>query len=826
MNKSENKRRSIIIHLLIAVVISLVLSHTVFSELFISGTVDGMIRIEATAKKNWLALGTDIRVASVAVDGQEIPLDELECSGPWEQRDGVIMIVNPQEPGYLQYHVESAGELEVVFQKHEGSGIAKIEVNGKSVARTDLYSKKWNSVVCTRKLGEISILQHKGTFVFLSMFLWISISLLKYLIQYLKENRKKRLAIVMVALMLTVACMLSGGIADRIAFTICLLMVWLVLILSVAFQYLEQYEKYGENLKSAIILFVSGILSSVYVYIIIELLNGNDNWSLNYAVGNTLIYLAIYLLVYFAVRSVTIAVAGQMLVCYLFAVANFYVKSFRGTPIVPEDLLAAGTAKNVFLNYKYTLPNEIIVGVLLLAAYLIVFAGVYGLRRQKKCVVLCNVFPTSIIIALIAANAFFAQPLDLWDLNNNVQKYGLALSFISNVRRSVIQQPEGYSKLDAESHMDMFVEQDEQTDSAEEFNPTVIAIMNESFSNLREAAPGLDDDAYLSYYKSLSDNVVKGKLYVSVFGGRTANTEYEFLTGNSMSFLPGSLPYQQYITRDGTYCITQILKARGYKTIAIHPYGGKGYNRYRVYPRLGFDEFLDVKDFEDPELMRDLYISDRCSYEKIIEKFEENQGSGKPAFIFNVTMQNHSGYETGYFGDDVLRVAGYEGQFPKTEEYLTLIKKSDEALSGLLDYFSKVDEPVVIVLFGDHQPAIEEEFYQAMNNGKPSSEWTLDEDQQKYVTPFFIWANYDIEEKQNVVTSANYLSTLLFETAGMKEVPYQKFLSELREKIPAINANGYMKEDGKWYTSKEDEPLLQQYWIWQYANMFDKKIHY
>ena len=825
MNKSENKKRSIIVHLLIAVIISVVLSHTVFSELFISGSVDGTIRIEATAKKNILALGTDIRVASVAVDGQEIPLDELECSGPWEQRDGVILIVNPQEPGYLQYHVESAGELEVVFQKHEGSGIAKIEVNGKSVARTDLYSKEWDSVACTRKLGKVSIFQHKAVFILLTVFFWMSISLPKYLIGYLKEDRKKRIAIVTAALALAAACMLSGGIADKIAFAGSLLIVWFVLILSVPFHCLEQCEKYGENLKSTVSFIVSGILSSVYVYIVIELVNGNNNWNLDYAVGNTLVYLAIYLLIYFMGRSVTIAAVGQVLVCYLFAVANFYVKLFRGTPIVPEDLLAAGTAKNVFLNYKYTLPNEIIVGVLLLAAYLIVLGGFYGLRRRKKKAVLAGTLPASIIVALIAADAFFAQSLDLWNLNNNVQKYGLALSFISNVRRSVIQQPEGYSKSDVESHVDMFVENEEQTDSTEEFNPTVIAIMNETFSNLKEVDPELDDDVYLSYYKSLSDHVVKGKMYVSVLGGGTANTEYEFLTGNSISFLPGSLPYQQYVTKDGTYCITQILKARGYKTIAIHPYDGKGYNRYRVYPRFGFDEFLDINDFEDPELVRNLYTSDRCSYEKIIEKFEENQGSGNPAFIFNVTMQNHSGYETGYFGDDVLRVEGYEGQFPKVEEYLTLIKKSDEALSGLLDYFSNVDEPVVIVLFGDHQPAVEEEFYQAMN-GKPSSEWSLEEVQQKYVTPFFIWANYDIEEKQNVVTSANYLSTLLFETAGMKEVPYQKFLSELHEKIPAININGYMKEDGKWYTSKADEPLLQQYWIWQYANMFDKKIHY
>lgn len=106
-----------------------------------------------------------------------------------------------------------------------------------------------------------------------------------------------------------------------------------------------------------------------------------------------------------------------------------------------------------------------------------------------------------------------------------------------------------------------------------------------------------------------------------------------------MAFLQGTVPYQQYITRNGTYSIVQILKERDYHTVAIHPYDKTGYSRYRVYPRLGFDEFLDVSDFEDAELIRDRYISDRDSYEKVIEEFEKIEETGKQAFIFNVTSR-------------------------------------------------------------------------------------------------------------------------------------------------------------------------------------------
>lgn len=156
-----------------------------------------------------------------------------------------------------------------------------------------------------------------------------------------------------------------------------------------------------------------------------------------------------------------------------------------------------------------------------------------------------------------------------------------------------------------------------------------------------------------------------------------------------MAFLQGSIPYQQYITRNGTYSIAQILKTRGYHTTAIHPYDKRGYNRAQVYPKIGFETFLDVSDFENAELIRDRYISDRDSYKKVIEEFEKIRQSGQPAFIFNVTMQNHSGYDAGCFTENAVRIPGHEGEFPNAEEYLTLIRESDVAIPMLIDYFSK-----------------------------------------------------------------------------------------------------------------------------------------
>ena len=103
----------------------------------------------------------------------------------------------------------------------------------------------------------------------------------------------------------------------------------------------------------------------------------------------------------------------------------------------------------------------------------------------------------------------------------------------------------------------------------------------------------------------------------------------------------------------------------------------------------------------------------------------------------------------------------------------------------LIDYFSKIEDPTVIVFFGDHQPMLEESFYETLA-GKPLTEWTLAEAQSRYIVPFFIWANYEIDAEENVFTSANFLSELMFEKAGMKLLPYQEFLKSVREEIPVL----------------------------------------
>lgn len=171
-----------------------------------------------------------------------------------------------------------------------------------------------------------------------------------------------------------------------------------------------------------------------------------------------------------------------------------------------------------------------------------------------------------------------------------------------------------------------------------------------------------------------------------------------------------------------------------------------------------------------------------------------------------------------------MHISGHEGSFPITEQYLSLIRLTDEDTRSLIDYFRGVDREVIILFFGDHQPNLEKGFYD-LAYGHNTSTLPLSEFQRKYITPFYIWSNKGLEARDEGYTSINYLSQLLLETAGLKNTPYGYFLSDLQEEWPVINANGAMDSEGNWYYLTDEEFTgdedIQTYRILQYNRLFD-----
>ena len=578
---------------------------------------------------------------------------------------------------------------------------------------------------------------------------------------------------------------------------------------------------------------------------------------------NLLFFYVLYGLLTALTGSVRMGFRLATLVPMLFGLTNYFVVSFRGSPIVPWDLLSFGTAASVADNYEFVLSWKAFYSVLAFIWMILLSSkSTVKLGRKKLRVISIAAYAALMFLYVgeiqnSAVQSFFGMDTTLFTLNVLYRNNGIAAAFLGNLRFLNIEQPSGYSVDKVEALMKQ-VEADEQgeedaknepeTDAQGETvqatqaetnataeteapassgqYPNIVVIMNEAFSDLSVWGDFATSEEVMPFFKSLQQEAVGGEIYVSVKGGNTANTEFEFLTGDTMGFLPkGSIPYQQYIN-DETPSLASYLKTLGYSTTAIHPYNRTGWDRDTVYEKFGFDEFLDKDSFSSPYRLRG-YISDKSAFDKIREQFSI-KGDDERKFIFEVTMQNHGGYsrETPDFNIYLTlpEVTGKTTSVVATEKYLTLINQTDRALEELIDYFKEQDEPVIVVMFGDHQPSDYITNVIQRICGATTSD-SLADLEQGYRVPFVMWSNYGLEHKYYDGISVNYLSSILMENAGIPLTGYQTFLKKLMETLPVINANVYQDADGNFYNYEDDaySGELKDYQMLQYNHLVDKK---
>ena len=145
----------------------------------------------------------------------------------------------------------------------------------------------------------------------------------------------------------------------------------------------------------------------------------------------------------------------------------------------------------------------------------------------------------------------------------------------------------------------------------------------------------------------------------------------------------------------------------------------------------------------------------------------------------------------------------------------------------MVEYYGTQEEPTVIIFFGDHHPNLTTAMYKKIYEGRDDY-YALENFQKRYMVPFMIWANYDIEEKSNVELSTNYLTAYMKQAIGISMTGYDKFLMDLYEKVPMITGNCYKGDDGKFYswdsdTETEYTELLEKYRLVQYNGLIDSK---
>lgn len=510
--------------------------------------------------------------------------------------------------------------------------------------------------------------------------------------------------------------------------------------------------------------------------------------------------------------------------------AQYFVRVHKGTAILPSDVLGMATAMSVAGGYVYKIDGTVILGIAIAAVGWCLCSLMHGCEaasekgraprrckeaasekdrapRRRKLAVAGNLGVAAAcvgslvaLITLVDFGVALGVRVDGWDTARSYERYGAITSFVAAAQDLEIPRPAGYSTAQAVADEQELA--DDHAASADpdahaaaqaqfaETRPSIVCVMNESFSDMSlydGLGVGYEGPAY---FNSIDDALVRGQLAVSTYAGGTCNTEFEFLTGNTLGYLgKGAYPYTLY-DLSTTDNLASQLSSLGYDTCAIHPNLGTNWNREGIYAGFGFDEFLTIDEFEDAPQFHS-GVTDAATYEEVLERL---RGSSSPQFIFDVTMQNHSSYDQGNIDPGLLR--GYkpdyldESQAAELNEYLACIDASDRDLEWFIGELRKLDRPVLLVFFGDHQASVSA----AVNDAMFPDEADQTHGARMYLTDYLVWANYDVTGAGSMrveEASSSTLGALALDAVGAPLSGYQEAQLGAHLSMPTISALSY-----------------------------------
>lgn len=577
------------------------------------------------------------------------------------------------------------------------------------------------------------------------------------------------------------------------------------------------------NLKSKISFFYP-LLAIAFAILVTESFCGQHFFERGvfFYLLNLFVYAFIYFLTYLVSGKIKLSGVVTFAFPSVFSFINYYICSFRGNPIMAADFFSLGTAADVASHYSIDFPSNVIKCVFLFA----VFLGILLIIRVDEnltlpALVRNRVF--SFIYVLVFIWFFFisAYPADmsLFDFDGGIQNVydnqGIMPGFVLSIRKLQVKPPVGYSPEKVSQITKSYKEKDEKPIANRNVN--LIVIVDESFADIMRNHPDYISKDNMPFLHSLKDNLITGTLVSSIYGGNTANSEFEFLTGFSMAFEPYGMVSFQNIDKK-LPSINHSLVTDGYAGMyGLHPGKPDSWRRDVVYPYLGFEKFLTKDDFMNQDTLRG-FVSDKSMLRETYDIYKEQINAGEPVYIYGMTIQNHGGYET---KDDSLI---YDIDITNSEllndkkllQYINLVKETDEAVEEFIVKLQSENEPVMVLFFGDHLPGMERNTIDIISDG--NSEF-------KYESPFYLWANFDIEEKNIGKISMNYLGAYMLSQAGAGLSPYEQYLLDMYNDIPVLTMNGYIGSDGKRYSLKDrTSPYYDkiiEYEMLQYNAVYD-----
>ncbi len=359
---------------------------------------------------------------------------------------------------------------------------------------------------------------------------------------------------------------------------------------------------------------------------------------------------------------------------------------------------------------------------------------------------------------------------NFWDITGGYNQYGFSYSFYNSAVNNGMSKPNGYSKntiAGIKNELDILTAENsnnktltssaiiEDNSSNKEVNsdtsiikPNIIIVQLESFINPNWITNIELNKNPVSNFEALSDDFTSGLLSVPSFGGGTANTEFEVITGMSTEFFgTGEFLFNTIASKKSIPSLAYSLKNLGYSANALHNHEGKFYTRDKVYKNLGFDSFTPIECMSPPERTPVGWPKDNVLINEICNIITSTDN---PDLIFGVSVQGHGGYPNDYVEDKEIYITNDYSKDNKNslEYYINQIYEMDQFVGNLIDAVNALDEPTIISFYGDHFPAV----------GLDTSDVSINTIKS---TPYVIWDNMNLKEDDKDIKTYNLTSLIL-----------------------------------------------------------------
>ncbi len=509
---------------------------------------------------------------------------------------------------------------------------------------------------------------------------------------------------------------------------------------------------------------------------------------------------------YFLTSKVSISFLTTSFSILLLGIANQTKLVYRDDVAKFEDLVFLKEASIMLQRYSIVLKKYTYIFVILIIIIFLFLNNNIKKSTIKLWKRLC------VVVLLCALTCLLFNSYTNKDLYNklgdksNINKWidtrqsqirGLIYPFVYSISEISDKVPKGYDKQKAKDILSKYTYQDMPFDK----KVNIIAIMLEAYNDFSKFNElNLKDDAYKELHE-IEKRSLSGNLVTTIFGGGTIVTERNFLTGY----------FQLSNFRRPTNSFVWYFREQGYYTEGYHPVYGSFYNRRTVNHSLGFENYEFYEEKFSKYHGWSSMASDSELFSEIINGYKNNKISGKPYFNFSVTYQNHGPYsekrsETSefYFENPGISEASYN----MLNNYLGVIKNTNEALAKLIDYFENQDEPTIIIFFGDHNPSLGNAYEELKINLDLS---TIEGFKNYYETTYVIHANSAAKkmfnksfEGQADTISPMFLMPEIFEYLGLKGNEYMQYMINLKNNFDVINSY-YFKENNKFVSAYEND---------------------